>query len=117
MREAIYRHFEEEFEKASWCYHAYSALSNKKFYEGFCNALLLEINQGVSKVFNLLCLIYDPAIIKKAREGFNLHSKDQKANAMEILENHISKKIQSKFIVLLEDIPRSEERRVGKACR
>ncbi len=105
MRDDIIRHLEEEFEKACWCYHAYTSMSHEGFYEAFCNALLLEIHQGISKIFNLLCLIYDPAVIKKAKEGFNLHSKDQKANAMEILDNHISKKIQSRFIVLLEDIP------------
>ena len=105
MRDEIKRHLEEEFEKASWCYNAHTAMCNEGSYEGLCNALLLEIHQGISKIFNLLSLIYDPSTIKKAKEGFNLHSKDQKANAMEILENHINKKIHSKFIILLEDIP------------
>ena len=105
MRDTIIQHLEEEFEKAAWCYNTHHSMSSLSSYDWFCNALLLEINLGIKKIFDLLFLIYDQSVIKKAKEGFNLHSKDQKANAMEILDNHISKKIHSRFIILLEDIP------------
>ncbi|MEI6816872.1 MAG: cyclic nucleotide-binding domain-containing protein, partial [Bacteroidota bacterium] len=104
IKEEIIDHLEEEFMLSAWCYNAYEALEHEGHYEGFRNALLLEINQGIIRIFNLLSLIYDPKVIKKARDGYALNSKEQKANAMEILDNHISNKIKSKFFTLLDDL-------------
>ena len=102
-------HIEKEFEKIYFCLIAYEALGDEGFYEWFRNAMLLEVNQGVERIFNFLCLIYNSSSVLKAKEGFYLNSKEQKANALELLDNLISKKLQASFFPILEDIPVSSK--------
>jgi len=102
-------HLEKEFEKIYFCLMAYEALDNEGFYEWFRNAMLLEVNQGIERIFNFLCLIYNSSSVLKAKEGYYLNSKEQNANAMELLENLISKKLQGSIFPILEDIPVSSK--------
>src|ERR1035437_10007837 len=52
----INTYLEREFEKIYFCLIAYEALGNEGYYEWFRNAMLLEVNQGIERIFNFLCL-------------------------------------------------------------
>lgn len=105
----INTYLEKGFDKIYFCLVAYEALGDEGYYEWFRNAMLLEVNQGVERIFNFLCLLYNSSTVLKAKEGYYLNSKEQKANAMELLENLISKKLQSSIFPILEDIPVSSK--------
>lgn len=98
--------FDEEFDQASWLYQSIDLLGRQqKLNDQLISALEIELRIIKENLFNLLSFLYDTRTVYKAREGLLADYSERRANAMEIIDNLITKKLSIKLSVIFEDMP------------
>jgi HEAT repeat protein len=101
--------FEEQFNQASWLYQSIFILKQQnKLNESLIRALEIELMIIKENLFNLLSFLYDTRTVYKAREGLLADFSEKKANALEIIDNLITKKMAIKLSLIFEDLPPEE---------
>ncbi|MFC2114611.1 cyclic nucleotide-binding domain-containing protein, partial [Bacteroidota bacterium] len=101
--------FDEDFDQASWIYQAIHILNHHtESDERLENALSIELQIIKDNIFNLLSFMYDTRTVYKAREGLLADFSERKANALEIIDNLISKRMAIKLSLIFEDMPLEE---------
>ena len=101
--------FDDQFNQASWLYQAIFILNQQKsLNKRLVTALDIELLIVKENLFNLLSFLYDTRTVYKAREGLLADFSERKANALEIIDNLISKKMAIKLSVIFEDMPLDE---------
>ena len=73
-------------------------------HNSLLTALNHELSLCIARIFQIFRLLYPPDTIKKAESAFYLAEKEKKANALEILDNIIPKRIYDNISILLENI-------------
>jgi len=102
--------FDQEFEHAAWIFNALHILQkHKKEESGLYPALEFELLTVKENMLNIIALQYDTRSIIKAREGLLADFSERKANALEIIDNIISKRLSSRLSIQFEDIPIHEK--------
>jgi len=102
----LHKILNDEFHFAYWIL---NSLDCKKMDGRMKNSLLYEIDICKNRVFLCLGLIYDSVIVKKAEAALNLASKEKKANALEILDQIIPRKIHDYLLALVDNISLKEK--------
>jgi len=102
--EIIKKKFDQQFELSGWYYNAIyllekSGKDNKLLYR----ALHIELDIIKENLLYILSFLYDTRTVFKAREGLLTNYSEKKANAMEIIDNLISKKQSTKLSLIFED--------------
>lgn len=73
------------------------------------SALEFEIAKGTKRIFNMLGLLYDKELLRKAEAALQVVSKEKKANALEILDHIIPRRIHDALSALVDNIPGNEK--------
>lgn len=73
------------------------------------SALEFETVKGTRRIFNILGLLYDKEMLRKAEAALQVVSKEKKANALEILDHIIPRRIHDALCTLVENIPGHEK--------
>lgn len=72
-------------------------------------ALLYETEHCRKRIFILLGLLYDAELVRKAEAALQVAGKEKKANALEVLDHIIPRKIHDSLSTLVEEIPVHEK--------
>jgi hypothetical protein len=95
---------EKEFENTYWLYTSIVHLKETKIdNDWLIHALELELDQSKENIFNILSFLYDSHTIFKAKEGLSAEAGEKKANALEIIDNLISKRLSVKLSLIFEE--------------
>jgi ATP/ADP translocase len=101
--------FDEQFDQAVWLFNSQYVFEVNGRSDSFIySSLKVELLNVKENMLNLLSLIYDTRTVLKAREGLLADFSERKANALEIIDNLISKRLSNKLSVVFEDLPLSE---------
>lgn len=100
----IRKQFDKRFEIAGWLFNAiyYLEKENKKNVH-LISALKIELISIKENILTILSFLYDTYTIIKAKEGLLTEYSEKKANALEIIDNLISKKMYNKLSIIFED--------------
>lgn len=102
--EFIRKKFDQQFEFAAWLYNSiYHLEKSEKKNPYLISALKIELKNVKENILYLLSFLYDTYTIIKAREGLLTDFSEKKANALEIIDNLISKKMYNKLTIIFED--------------
>ncbi|MGB3074895.1 MAG: HEAT repeat domain-containing protein [Chitinophagales bacterium] len=86
-----------------------SVLGKGAEFDLLCNALITELKTCESNIFHLLSFIFDRAKLLRAFEHLRSGRKETFANAIEIIDLGVTKKIGSKFIPVIEYLHLQQE--------
>lgn len=73
------------------------------------SALEFETFIATKRIFNILGLLYDRDLLRKAEAALQVVSKEKKANALEVLDHIIPRRIHDVLSTLVENIPGYEK--------
>ena len=74
-------------------------------HNSLLKALSHELELCIARIFQIFRLLYPTDTIKKAESAVYLAEKEKKANALEMLDNIIPKRVYEDISVLLENVP------------
>lgn len=103
-QEQIYEKLDTQFKNAYWTLQSQFLILDQVKNRPLQTALDIELDRIKERVFILLTFIYNTKKIQTAREALSSTEKERRANALEILDNTVSKRIQAKLFPLIEDI-------------
>lgn len=96
----------DEFHYAYWILHEFhEKTSNTRLRD----SLKYEIDLCKNRIFLCLGLLYNREIVKKAQAALNVASKEKKANALEVLDQIIPRKIHDYLVALSDNISLTEK--------
>ena len=102
----LHEQLSEEFRMI---YRMLSGMEEQWLPEELRSALLYETEHCRKRIFILLGLLYDAELVRKAEAALQVVSREKKANALEILDHIIPRKIHDSLSTLVEDIPAHEK--------
>ena len=102
--EEIYTRLDLQFKNAYWLLQAKALLLDKSDYRELNIALGIELEKTKERIFNLLNFLYPSKKIESARNALTSDEKERRANALEILDNTVSKRMQPKIFALIDEI-------------
>jgi len=100
----IQQKIQAELENAVWILAVLVDIGDYQVVAHLRKALLNELKQTQARIFLLLSFVYDPQAILHARNNLTHHSKEQRAYALEVIDNTItSQKLKASLFPLLEE--------------
>lgn len=108
----IHDRIRKEVEDATWTLSVLVDIGDYEDGELLIKALKSEVEKNRRRIFSLLSLIYPASAISQSQLNLESSSKDNRANALEVLDNLIAQEIKSYVFPLVDEIPSSQ--RLGR---
>ncbi len=96
---------EKELQFSFHCLQIFEQVSTEAENNYLKSALEHEIENSKTRLFYLLSFLHDRNVIQKAKTAYGSPDKENRANALEYLENIIDRDLKMKLFPMLEDIP------------
>ncbi len=118
VRDALHAMLDEQLQHSAWCLRAASALTTDvadaqaRAGTALRVALLAEVTSGHEQLFRLLALLAEPRTILKVRVGLESGTREQGANALEVLDHLLPPRLSAPLALLLEELPLPEKLRL-----
>ena len=118
QEQAVGRQLEREILFTFRLFYLKFLLENKDdIHHRLYQALTLELQLSKRRLFELVCLFFENYILAEAREGL-LEDTSKQANALEILDNLLSKMWMDRLVLIFDDLPiRERLDKIGNYAR